>query len=102
MHAPINNRIDLLHERRQTGERRARQSRMAYPGHRIGPNGEAYNPTLKAPKEINLEQDCMALSSAMKGAGTDEDTVVDILGHRTLKQRLAIRDHYKATFGEVS
>ncbi|KAF5406026.1 Annexin [Paragonimus heterotremus] len=73
---------------------------MAYPGHRIGPNGETYNPTLKAPKEINLEQDCMALNNAMKGAGTDEDTVIDILGHRTLKQRLAIRDHYKATFGE--
>ncbi|KAA3678541.1 annexin A7/11 [Paragonimus westermani] len=73
---------------------------MAYPGHRIGPNGETYNPTLKAPKEINLEQDCMVLNTAMKGAGTDEDAVIDILGHRTLKQRLAIRDHYKATFGE--
>ncbi|KAF7261502.1 hypothetical protein EG68_01072 [Paragonimus skrjabini miyazakii] len=73
---------------------------MAYPGYRIGPNGETYNPTLKAPKEINLEEDCMALNNAMEGAGTDEDTVIDILGHRTLKQRLAIRDRYKATFGE--
>ncbi|KAF8566036.1 hypothetical protein P879_10093 [Paragonimus westermani] len=46
--------------------------KMAYPGHRIGPNGETYNPTLKAPKEINLEQDCMALNNAMKGAGKSD------------------------------
>ncbi|VDP73407.1 unnamed protein product [Echinostoma caproni] len=33
----------------------------------IGPNGETFNPTLKAPKSIDVEEDCKKLREAMKG-----------------------------------
>lgn len=41
------------------------------PRHRIliGPNGETYHPTLKAPASIDVEEDCKKLRAAMKGLG---------------------------------
>lgn len=35
----------------------------------IGPNGETYHPTLKAPASFNAEEDCKKLRAAMKGLG---------------------------------
>ncbi|KAG5449895.1 Annexin B11 [Clonorchis sinensis] len=66
----------------------------------VGPDGESYNPSLKAPKTFDVEKDCIALREAMKGIGTDENAIIEILGHRNTEQRLKIRDHYKTMYGK--
>ncbi|VDN99293.1 unnamed protein product [Rodentolepis nana] len=44
--------------------------------------------------------DAMALNKAMKGLGTDEKAIIDILANRTFKQRKKIAKRYKASFGQ--
>ncbi|VDP70459.1 unnamed protein product [Echinostoma caproni] len=66
----------------------------------LGPNGETFNPTLKAPEKNNVEEDCKKLRDAMKGLGTNEDALIEVLGHRNIEQRLDIRDEYKSLFGQ--
>ncbi|TGZ72236.1 hypothetical protein CRM22_002206 [Opisthorchis felineus] len=66
----------------------------------VGPDGESYNPSLKAPKTFDVEKDCIALREAMKGIGTDENAIIEIIGHRNTEQRLKICDHYKTMYGK--
>ncbi|CAL8071372.1 unnamed protein product [Calicophoron daubneyi] len=73
---------------------------MPFCGRLYGPDGERYTPTLMAPRQVDIEEDCIALRQAMKGIGTDEGTIVDILGNRSMHQRLRIKEHYKACFGK--
>ena len=50
---------------------------------------------------LNLQQidnDCAALKSAMKGLGTDEDTIINILTQRNNEQRYMIRKRYEYLF----
>ena len=50
---------------------------------------------------LNLQQidnDCTALKSAMKGLGTDEDTIINILTQRNNEQRYMIRKRYEYLF----
>lgn len=49
---------------------------------------------------FNAEADCESLKKAMKGAGTDEQTLMDIILKRTNSQRVEIRKTYKTMFGE--
>ncbi|VDP98625.1 unnamed protein product [Trichobilharzia regenti] len=65
-----------------------------------GPNGETYYPTLRAPEHHDADKDAEALRKAMKGWGTDEKGLIDVLGHRDIFQRLEIRDRYKALYGQ--
>ncbi|CAG5125751.1 unnamed protein product [Candidula unifasciata] len=55
--------------------------------------------TLKPFPNFNAEQDVQVLRRAMKGAGTDEKAVIDILGRRTCDQRQQIKLMYKTCFG---
>ncbi|XP_046870680.1 annexin A4 [Hypomesus transpacificus] len=49
---------------------------------------------------FNPEEDVQRLRGAMKGAGTDEAAVIEILSHRTIAQRQRIKEAYKQTVGK--
>jgi annexin A7/11 len=58
-------------------------------------------PTIRPKEPFNARQDAEGLKKAMKGFGTDEKAIVDILAYRTNKQRQEITGQYKALFGKV-
>ncbi|XP_028654970.1 annexin A4 [Erpetoichthys calabaricus] len=50
--------------------------------------------------KFNADEDAKKLRAAMKGAGTDEAAVIDIIAHRTIAQRQLIKQAFKASFGK--
>uniref|UniRef100_A0A8C5NBZ9 Annexin n=1 Tax=Gouania willdenowi TaxID=441366 RepID=A0A8C5NBZ9_GOUWI len=49
---------------------------------------------------FNAEADANRLREAMKGTGTDEAAIIDVLAHRTIAQRQQIKEAYKQTVGK--
>ena len=49
-------------------------------------------------QNANIEEDAKALRKAMKGLGTDEDTIIKIVANRTYPQRKAIFDSFRQQF----
>ncbi|XP_072227452.1 annexin A4 [Leuresthes tenuis] len=49
---------------------------------------------------FDAEADTQKLRGAMKGAGTDEAAIIDVLAHRTIAQRQRIKEAYKQTVGK--
>jgi hypothetical protein len=47
---------------------------------------------------MNIEKDAEDLRKAMKGTGTDENTIIKIVANRTQKQRIEIKESYKKKF----
>lgn len=60
-----------------------------------GPKG-----TIKPYASFNAADDVQKLRSAMKGAGTNEDAIIDIIANRTIAQRQEIKIAYKTTVGK--
>ena len=50
---------------------------------------------------FDANRDVDALRKAMKGFGTNEKTLINILGNRTTEQRMRIKDSYKAKLNRV-
>lgn len=49
---------------------------------------------------FNAEQDVQKLREAMKGAGTNEAAIIEVLAHRTIAQRQRIKEAYKQAVGK--
>ncbi|KAK2727251.1 hypothetical protein QYM36_007929, partial [Artemia franciscana] len=57
-------------------------------------------PTVVPFQGFNATADAEALRKAMKGFGTDEATIFQVLSRRTADQRMDILRAYKANFGK--
>ncbi|CAB1352834.1 unnamed protein product, partial [Coregonus sp. 'balchen'] len=56
--------------------------------------------TVTEASAFNVEDDVNRLRGAMKGAGTDEAAVIEVLARRTIAQRQRIKEAYKQTVGK--
>ncbi|XP_074143220.1 annexin A4 [Sminthopsis crassicaudata] len=55
--------------------------------------------TVKPAGGFNACEDAQKLRKAMKGLGTDEDAIIDVLAYRTVSQRQEIKIAYKSSIG---
>jgi annexin A7/11 len=55
-------------------------------------------PALKPIDQAKIDADAAALRKAMKGIGTDEKAIIDIIANRTNRERLAMIDSFKRQF----
>jgi hypothetical protein len=58
-------------------------------------------PTVREASNFDAKVDANSLYEAFKGSGTNESSIIGILGHRSNAQRIEIARQYKQTFGQV-
>ena len=69
---------------------------MIPPQHMAFPTYQNYGSTIA---QNLLDTDCKALRAAMKGIGTDEDAIINILTSRSNAHRYMLKHRYKALLG---
>ena len=58
------------------------------------------NPTIRPKENFDATADAQALRKAMKGFGTDEDAIINVICRRSNEQRQLIARAYKTNFGK--
>ena len=66
----------------------------------ICPAEKSLSPTIKTFHPFNAKSDAKRLYKAVKGHGTDEQTIINILTHRTYEQRNEIAEVFYKEFGD--
>ncbi|XP_051769617.1 annexin A11b [Ctenopharyngodon idella] len=61
---------------------------------------KGYRGTMKDCPGADPLRDVEVLRKAMKGFGTDENAIIELLGNRTVKQRVPLLAAYKTTYGK--
>lgn len=75
---------------------------MFYIGHSNKYSPFQREPTVVGVPNFNAAEDAAALRGAMKGFGTDEQAIIDILTARSNAQRQAIAQAFTHEYGRVS
>ncbi|VDP50551.1 unnamed protein product [Schistosoma curassoni] len=57
-------------------------------------------PTLKPSANFDVDKDCEQLHQAMAGMGTNEKSLIEVMGHRSSEQRVTITQKYKSMYGK--
>ncbi|XP_067285190.1 annexin A11b [Pseudorasbora parva] len=67
----------------------------------VGPAvNKGYRGSMKDFPGADPLKDVEVLRKAMKGIGTDENAIIELLGNRTIKQRVPLLAAYKTTYGK--
>ena len=56
-------------------------------------------PVIKAAPNVDLDKDAQTLRKAMKGFGTDEDAIIQVVCARDNAQRQEVKEKFKTAFG---
>ncbi|TNN06514.1 Annexin A4 isoform 1 [Schistosoma japonicum] len=57
-------------------------------------------PTLKPSSNFDADKDCEQLHQAMASKGTNEKSLIEVMGHRSSEQRVVISQRYKSMYGK--
>ncbi|VDQ00502.1 unnamed protein product [Trichobilharzia regenti] len=64
------------------------------------PHEDIMEPTLRPAANFCVERDCERLKKAMAGIGANEKEIAEVMGHRSVEQRVAIVQKYKSMYGK--